>query len=96
MPADRVVAVSAWLILVSGLGSVVGPLIGSYVMARFSIDAVFYFMAATAGLLAIFAAALGFTVPPPPHHARTFNILAPQAAPLAHDFLGPVDGSSSS
>ena len=50
MPADRVVAVSAWLILVSGLGSVAGPLIGASLMARLSIDAVFYFMAATAAL----------------------------------------------
>src|SRR5208337_4558730 len=65
-------------------------------MARFSIDAVFYFMAATAALLTVFAAALGFTVPPPPHHARTFNILAPQATPLAHDLLGPTDGPTSS
>ena len=46
MPADRVVAVSSQLILVSGLGSVIGPLIGTNLMARFSIDGVFYFMAA--------------------------------------------------
>ena len=47
MPADQVVAVSGQLILVSGLGSILGPLIGASVMARFSIDGVFYFMAAT-------------------------------------------------
>ena len=41
MPADRVVAVSGRLILVSGLGSVVGPLIGSIMMAHFEIDGVF-------------------------------------------------------
>jgi len=87
LPSDRVVAVSAWLILVSGLGSVAGPLIGASLMARFSIDAVFYFMAATAALLTVFAAALGFTVPPPQRQARTFDILAPQAALLAHDSL---------
>ena len=33
MPADRVVAVSGRLILVSGLGSVLGPLIGASLMA---------------------------------------------------------------
>ena len=38
MPADRVVAVSGRLILISGLGSVVGPLIGTSLMARFGID----------------------------------------------------------
>src|SRR6516165_4118029 len=52
MPASRVVAVSGQLILVSGLGSMIGPLIGTSFMARFSIDGVFYFMAATALLLA--------------------------------------------
>jgi MFS family permease len=95
MPANRVVAVSAWLILVSGLGSVAGPLIGASFMGRFGIDALFYVMAAIAALLAVAAAALGFGVRPPPHYARTFNILAPQAAPLAHDPMGPADGPSS-
>ena len=42
MPADRVVAVSGTLILLSGLGSVVGPLVGTGLMAHFSIDGVFY------------------------------------------------------
>ena len=58
-------------------------------MARFGIDAVFSFMAATAALLAVFAAALGSVAPPPSHHARTFEILAPQAAALAHDLRDP-------
>jgi MFS family permease len=90
-PSDRVVAVSGRLILVSGLGSVVGPLIGASVMARFGIDTVFYFMAATAVLLAVFSAARGFTVPPPLHQGRTFDILTPQAAPLAHDLFDATD-----
>ena len=42
MPADRVVAVSGRLILVSGLGSVIGPLVGTSLMARFDINGVFY------------------------------------------------------
>src|SRR5262249_59308110 len=33
MPADRVVAVSGRLILVSGVGSVIGPLLGTWIMA---------------------------------------------------------------
>lgn len=85
MPADRVVAVSGQLILVSGLASVLGPLIGTSLMARFDIDGVFYFMAAAAILLAVVAAAGSMTTTPPAHLERPFAILAPQAAPLAHD-----------
>src|SRR5271169_2576129 len=55
MPADRIVAVSGSLILLSGLGSVVGPLIGSILMAHFEIDGVFYFMAAAALFLSLLA-----------------------------------------
>jgi MFS family permease len=85
MPADRVVAVSGQLILVSGFGSVLGPLIGTSIMAGFGIDGVFYFMAAAALLLAFFAAGRSLTTAPPQHLERPFEILVPQAAPLAHD-----------
>jgi MFS family permease len=95
MPADRVVAVSGRLILVSGLGSIIGPLIGTSVMARFSIDGLFYFMAAAAVLLALVATARRLAKAPPTHQERTFEILTPQAAPLAHDLLGPADEYSS-
>ena len=95
MPADRVVAVSGRLILVSGLGSVLGPLIGASLMGRFGIDAVFYFMAAAALFLAVFAVGRRLTSAPPEHHRRTFEILAPQAAPLAHDSLTSFDAASS-
>ena len=90
MPTDRVVAVSGQLILASGLGSVIGPLIGTSLMARFSIDGVFYLMAAAALLLAFLAAGQSMTTAAPEHRERPFEILAPQAAPLAHD---PLDSS---
>jgi MFS family permease len=95
MPADRVVAVSGRLILVSGLGSVVGPLVGTNLMARFDIDGVFYFMAAAALLLAFLAAGRSFTTASPQHLERPFEILAPQAAPFAHDSLGASDAPRS-
>ena len=88
MPADRVVAVSGRPILVSGIGSVIGPLAGTGLMARFDIDGVFYFMVAVAVLLAIVAAAGSVTTTPPLRLGRPFEILAPQAAPLAHDPRG--------
>jgi MFS family permease len=88
MPADRVVAVSSRLILASGFGSALGPLIGMSLMRRFSIDGVFYLMAAAALLLALLAASRRLTSASPPHLERTFDILAPQATALAHDPAG--------
>jgi MFS family permease len=85
MPADRVVAVSGRLILVSGTGSVLGPLIGASLMAHFEIDGVFYFMAAAALLLAVVAAFSGLMTPAPQHRDVPFEILTPQSGPLAHD-----------
>jgi len=87
MPADRVVAVSGLLLLVSGLGSVVGPLIGTSIMASSGIDGVLYFMAGAAGFLALVATMSRLLIAAPPHLRRTFEILAPQAASLAHDPL---------
>ena len=87
MPADRVVAVSGRLLLVSGFGSVLGPLVGAVLMARFDINGVLYFMAAAALLLALVAGAGHLMVAAPRHLERTFGILAPQAAALAHDQL---------
>lgn len=88
MPADRVVAVSSQLILASGFGSALGPIVGMNLMRRFSIDGVFYLMSAAALLLVFLAASRRLTSASPPHLERTFNILAPQATPLAHDPLG--------
>jgi hypothetical protein len=95
MPADRVVAVSGRLILVSGMGSVVGPLVETGLMARFDIDGVSILMAAAAVLLTLVAASRSMT----PHPRCTWNgrsgILAAQAAPLAHDPLGFSDETTS-
>ncbi len=93
MPADRVVAVSGRLILVSGVGSVLGPLIGSSLMTHFEIDGVFYFMAAAVLLLAVVAGLSGLMTPAPEQREVPFEILAPQAGPLAHDPLDSSDGS---
>ncbi len=91
MPADRVVAVSGHLILISGLGSVVGPLIGTSIMSRSGIDGVFYFMAASTLFLAVVAAGWSVAQAAPLHVQRPFEILSPQAASLAHDPLRSCD-----
>ncbi len=93
MPADRVLAVSGRLLLISGLGSVIGPLIGTRIMASSGINGLLYFMAAVALLLAVATAVSSLVIAAPRHLRRTFEILAPQAASLAHD---PLDASGDS
>ena len=94
MPVDRVLAVSGRLILVSGVGSVLGPLIGANAMVRFKIDGVFYFMAAAVLLLALVAILESIMRPSPEHLDTPFEILTPQAGPLAHDPGEPPDEPS--
>jgi MFS family permease len=86
MPTERAVAVSGRLILISGIGSALGPLFGSTVMFAFGVVGVFYFIAATAALFAILALARGLLVMPPLlKRSRPFLLLqAIFAQNLAH------------
>jgi MFS family permease len=87
LPDNQVVAISGWLILMSGIGSVLGPLIGTSLMTHVEINGVFYFMAAAA-LLLVIVAGLGILMTPAPRYREApFKIMAPQAGPLAHDAL---------
>jgi hypothetical protein len=70
---------------------VIGPLVGASLMARFEIDGVFYFMAAAVLLLALVAGFGSLTTQPPAHQDVPFEILMPQAGPLAHDPLDSAD-----
>jgi MFS family permease len=94
MPADDVVAVSGRLILASGLGSVLGPLMGTSLIELYSIDGVFFMMAGAAFLLGVVALGRILIVAPPERQDRTFDILAPQAAPLAHDAAVPAEAQT--
>ena len=85
MPADRVVAVSGRLILVSGFGSALGPLVGTAIMARYDIDGLLYFMAAIALLLAGLVALRIRMREAPPHVERPFEIIAPLNPPIAQE-----------
>jgi hypothetical protein len=89
MSADRVVSVSGRLILVNGLGSILGPLVGSSVMNGYEIDGVFYLMAAAAALLSAASIVDRIASPASSRSIQSYEILDPQAAPLVHDGRGP-------
>lgn len=72
MPAERAIAVSGRLILISGIGSALGPLLGSAVMSAYGVIGLFHFMAAVAGLFAIMALGRALVISPP-----TFKRLRP-------------------
>lgn len=91
MPADRVIAVSSRLILLSGFGSVLGPLIGTTLMARFDINGVLFLIAVAAALLALLAFWRSLVTEAPHHVERPFAVLAPQATAISHDPLGPSE-----
>jgi hypothetical protein len=70
MHGERVVAVSGRLILLFGLGSILGPLLGTSLVMGFGINGVLYLIATVALLLALFAAARSLTSTRPPHVKR--------------------------
>ena len=84
MPADRVVAVSGRLILVSGLGSVIGPLVGTRPHGAFRYQRrVLLYGCRRSPLGPRRRSRAASPAAPPVHLQRSFDILAPQAAPLA-------------
>lgn len=85
MPADRVVPVSGQLILLSGIGSVLGPLVGMSLKESFGIDGIFYLIVGAAIVLAVIAAGRSLTSALPSHLMRPFEMLAPQVPVVAHE-----------
>lgn len=85
MGAERIVPVTGRLILLSGLGSVLGPLLGTSFMGPFGINGVLYMIAAAALLLALIAGLRSLISAPPPHVERAIELLSPQAAVLSQD-----------
>ena len=85
MSSDCMVAVSGKLILVNGIGSALGPLIGSGVMAHMGINGLLYFMAVSTTVLAAVVAGRIRLRAPPAHVARTFGILDPMTAPILQE-----------
>jgi MFS family permease len=85
MPSDRVVAVSGRLILVSGVGSALGPVVGAGIMARFDINGLLYFMALMTLLLAAIAGLRIRVRAAPEHVERPFAIIDPMTAPISQE-----------
>jgi len=83
MPAERAIAVSGRLILISGIGSAVGPLLGGVAMSEFGIRGLFHFMAAVTALFALFALARRLSVRASLFKRRRPFLLLP--AIFAHD-----------
>jgi MFS family permease len=96
MGAARIVPVTGRLILLSGIGSILGPLLGASLKAPFGINGVLYMIAGAALLLALVAAARSLTSAPPRRVERTIEILTPQAAVMAQgEIHGVTDVRSS-
>lgn len=94
MHGEQVVAVGGRLILLFGLGSILGPLLGTSFVIGFGINGVLYLIATVALLLALFAAARSLTSTPPPHVKRQVEPLTPQPAINSQDDP-PVAGDHS-
>jgi MFS family permease len=86
MPAERAVSVSGRLILISGVGSAIGPILGASAMSAFGARGLLDYMATVATLFALFALARGLSVRPPRFkRPRPFHVLPPIfAQDLAH------------
>ncbi|WP_332686287.1 MFS transporter [Bosea sp. (in: a-proteobacteria)] len=86
MPQDRVVAVSGRLILVSGIGSALGPILGAQVMARLDINGLLYFMAAaTAALAAVAGLRIQQRAPAEQMAERPFAVIDPLNASISQE-----------
>ena len=94
LSGDRILAVSSSLILVNGVGSVLGPLIGTIAMRWFEIDGVLYMMAGAAGMLTVLALGRSLAAASPLRLARPFTVLAPELAALAHGAGEPGAGDA--
>ncbi|MCJ8142861.1 MFS transporter [Ancylobacter sp. A5.8] len=84
MTGERVVSVSGRLILVSGIGSTIGPFTGSWIMSYLDINGVLYFIAGAAILLAL-ATTLRALARAPITSVETASVIAPQAMQVAVD-----------
>jgi MFS family permease len=82
MAGERLVAISSRVILASGIGSIIGPFTGSWIMGRHEINGVLYCMAGATALLGILAATFAVRSKAA-RQDRPFQVMTPQAVPIA-------------
>jgi len=82
----KVVSASSRLILISGIGSVIGPFASNWLMDGLDIDGVLYLLAVAAAILALAAGLQAALRPRKAAIPATFTVMAPQAVhPAPHD-----------
>jgi MFS family permease len=79
MAQEGAVSISGRLILMSGIGSTLGPLTGAWIMGYLDLHGVLYFMAGVAVLLGTAATMKGLSRPSAPAVGAPFTVVAPQA-----------------
>lgn len=85
MQPDKAVATSGQLILINGIASFLGPLLGTAVMGRTGMAGVFVFMAAMAAAFIALTVWRVRRVEPPEHRERPFIVLSEQMSQsIAH------------
>jgi len=83
MTGERVVSISGRLILVSGIGSAIGPVTASWIMSYLDINGVLYFMAGATAVLGGAAMSRGVTRPAATPVESPFMVVAPLALQVA-------------
>lgn len=94
MAREQVVSVSGRLILVSGIGSTLGPFCGSWIMSYLDLNGVLYFMGASALVVASASLVMAAKRPERPVIDAPSMIVAPQVIHVAPE-LDTADGQVS-
>lgn len=89
MSDERVVSISGRLIFISGIGAMIGPFTGSWIMTHLDIDGVLFFIAGAAAVLAIVAGMTASARPATPGFEAPFVVVAPQAVQVAPEPIPP-------
>ena len=94
MAQEGAVSISGRLILMSGIGSTIGPLTGAWIMGYLDLNGVLYFMAAAAVLLGVVAMLRALGRASAPVVEAPFAVVAPQALHVMPEEASATGASS--